>query len=65
MLVNWVGGRSGVGARLERLPATAERLVQLHAVEQHLRVSLICGDPHDQPDALSVEQRQKSVCRRS
>ena len=54
-----VGGRSGIGDGLERLPATAERLVQLHAVEQQLRVRLIGGDSHDQLDALSVEQRQE------
>ena len=54
-----VGGRSGIGDGLERLPATAERLVQLHAVEQQLRVGVVGSDAYGQLHALRVEERQE------
>ena len=50
---------SGLGGGLERLPAAAERLVQLHAVEQQLRVAVVGADAHGQARALRIEQRQQ------
>jgi hypothetical protein len=54
-----VDGRGGIGEGLECLPATAERLVQLDAVEQQLGVCVVGADAHGQSHTLRVEERQE------
>ena len=59
-----IAGRRGVGLRglaigLEHLPAAAQRLVELHAVEQQLGAAVVGADAHGQARALRIEQRQQ------
>lgn len=49
----------GLRGRLEHLPAAAQRLVELHAVEQQPGLAVVGAEPHRQPRALRVEQRQQ------
>ncbi len=47
------------GALLERLPASPERLEELHGGEQQLRAAVVCVDPDGEARALRIEQRQE------
>ena len=56
------GGAGGGGllrGRLEHLPAAAQRLVELHVVEQQAGAAVVGGQAHAQARALRVEQRQQ------
>ena len=53
-----VGG-AGIGGGLEHLPAAAQRLVELHAVEQQPSAAVVGADAHRQARALRIEQRQQ------
>ena len=52
-------GLVGLGGRLERLPPTAERLEQAHALEQHVGLAVVGAEAGLQLGALRVEQRQQ------
>ena len=53
------GGQLGLGSGLEHLPAAAQRLVELHAVEQQPGAAVVGAEPHRQARALRIEQRQQ------
>src|SRR6185436_19623206 len=43
----------------EHLPAAAQRLVELDAVDEQLGIAVVRGEAHGEPRALRVEEREQ------